>query len=116
LAVSSSTKTAYVAGEGNATVCAFSLTDHKLTAVANVGEDVDVLDVDPSTHRLFVASESGVVSIFDVTDGGLKKLEEGFLAPAAHVVGVERATHLLYFPLKDIAGHAVLRIARYVGR
>ncbi|HQT95043.1 MAG TPA: YncE family protein [Thermoanaerobaculaceae bacterium] len=116
IAVDPSTKMAYVAGEENATVCAFSLADHQVKAVATVGEGVDVLDVDPSTHRLFVASESGVVSVFDVTGGGLKKLEEGFFAPAAHVVGVDRVTHLLYFPLKDVGGHPVLRIARYTGR
>ena len=115
IAVDPSTQTAFVAGEGNASVCAFSLKDHTVKAVASVGEDVDVLDVDPSTHRLFVASESGVVSIFDVTGGRLVKLEEGFFAPAAHVVGVDRETHLLCFPLKDIGGHPVLRIARYTG-
>ena len=32
------------------------------------------------------------------------KLEEGFLASDVHVVSVDRVTHLLYFPLKDIAG------------
>lgn len=116
IAVDPSTQTAFVAGEQNASVCAFSLSDHKVTAVATVGEDVDVLDVDPSTHRLFVASESGVVSIFDVTGGGLKKLEEGFFASNAHVVGVDRVTHLLYFPLQDIGGRPVLRIVRYTGR
>jgi hypothetical protein len=56
-----------------------------------------------------------VVSIFDVAGGGMKKLEEGFFAPNAHVVGVDRTTHLLYFPLKDLAGRPVLRIARYTG-
>ena len=34
----------------------------------------------------------------------------------AHVVGVDRVTHLLYFPLKDVGGRPVLRIARYAGR
>ncbi len=115
VAVDPSTRTVFVAGEGNASVCAFNLSTLEVTAVASVGEDVDVLDVDPSTHRLFVASESGVVSIFDVTGGGLRKLEEGFLAVAAHVVGVDRLTHVLYFPLENIGGRPVLRIARYKG-
>jgi|WetSurMetagenome_2_1015567.scaffolds.fasta_scaffold46697_2 YVTN family beta-propeller protein len=116
IAVDPATRTAFVAGEGNASVGAFSLTDQKVTAVATVGDDVDVLDVDPSTHRLFVASESGVVSIFDVTGGGLKKVEEGLFAPDAHVVGVDRHTHLLYFPLQHIGGLPLLRIVRYTGR
>jgi DNA-binding beta-propeller fold protein YncE len=115
IAVDPSTGTAFVAGEGNGTVCAFSLSRGSLTGVANVGEDVDVLDVDPGRHRLFVASETGVVSIFDVAGGGLRKLAEGFYAASAHVVGVDRTTHLLYFPLQEVEGHPVLRIARYVG-
>ncbi len=115
VAVDPSTATAFVAGEGNATVAAFSLRDHEETALSQVGEGVDVLDVDPGTHRLFVASESGVVSVFDVSGGRLDKLEQGFLAPGAHVVGVDRATHLLYFPLQDLGGGPVLRIARYTG-
>jgi DNA-binding beta-propeller fold protein YncE len=115
IALDASTQTAFVAGEGNSVVGAFSLRDHRLTAVRPVGAEVDVLDVDPSTHRLFVASESGTLSVFDVTGGGLKKLSEGFLAPHAHVVGVDPTTHMLYFPLQDVGGKPVLRIARYTG-
>lgn len=115
VALDPSTATAFVAGEGNATVCAFNLRKHEVTAVSTAGEGVDVLDVDPASHRLFVASESGVVSVFDVRGGGLEKLEQGFFAPAAHVVGVDRVTHLLYFPLENVAGHPILRIARYQG-
>jgi DNA-binding beta-propeller fold protein YncE len=115
IAVDPSTKTAFVAGEGTDKVCAFSLSENKVKAVSPVGQDVDVLDVDPSAHRLYVSSESGVVSIFDVTGGGLKKLAEGFFAPGAHVVGVDPVTHLLYFPLKEVGGRPVLRIVRYTG-
>jgi len=115
IAIDPSTATAFVAGEGNATVSAFSLETHVLTAVATVGEGADVLAVDPGTHRLFVASESGVVSIFDVSGGELRKIEQGFFAPHAHVVGVDPESHLLYFPLQDVGGRPVLRIARYTG-
>ncbi len=115
VAIDSSTATAFVAGEENASVCAFSLREHREKAIASVGEGVDVLDVDPGTHRLYVASESGVVSVFDVTRGGLQKLEQGHFARDAHVVGVDAATHLLYFPLQDVAGRPVLRIVRYRG-
>lgn len=115
IALDPSTRTAFVAGEGNGRVCALALDQGEVRAEAAVGEGVDVLDVDPGTHRLFVASESGVVSVFDVAGGGLRKLAEGFYAPHAHVVGVDPTTHLLYFPLQDVGGHPVLRIARYTG-
>lgn len=115
IAIDPSTRTAFIAGEDNSVVCSFSLTENKLKAVAPVGRDVDVLDVDPGTHRLFVASESGVVSIFNVADGGLMKLAQGYFARDAHVVGVDRVTHLLYFPLEDVGGKPVLRICQYTG-
>jgi DNA-binding beta-propeller fold protein YncE len=116
VALDPSTRTAFVAGEGNDTVCAFDLTRSAVTGVARVGEGVDVLDVDPGTHALFVASESGVVSVFDVAGGALRKTAEAFYAPGAHVVGVDRTTHLVYFPLADLNGHPALRIARVISR
>lgn len=115
IALDPSTQTAFLAGEGNSAVCAFSLKEHKVTAVATVGKGVDVLDVDPATHLLFVASEAGVISIFDGAGGGLRKVFEGFLAPGAHVVGVDPSTHLVYFPLKNVGGRPVLRIMRPIG-
>ncbi len=113
--VDPSTHAVFVAGEGNGTVGSVDLSNARVRALAKVGEGVDVVDVDPENHRLFVTSESGVVSVFDVAGGTLRKLAEGFYAPHAHVVGVDRTTHLLYFPLQDVAGHPVLRIARYTG-
>jgi DNA-binding beta-propeller fold protein YncE len=115
IAVDPSTRTAFVAGEGNAVVCAFSLGENAVKAVAPVGREADVLALDPSTHTLFVASESGVVSIFDVAGGGLEKLAEGFFARDAHVVGVDPVAHLLFFPLENVGGRPVLRIVRYKG-
>jgi DNA-binding beta-propeller fold protein YncE len=110
IAVDPSTRMAYIAGEGSAKVCAFDLRTKQVKAVASVGQDVDVLDVDPATHKLVVASESGIVSIFDVTGGNLKKQAEGFFAPNAHVVGIDPSTHLLYFPLQDVKGRPALRV------
>ena len=37
------------------------------------------------------------------------------LPGGAHIVGMDPVTHLLYFPLEDIAGKPVLRIAWYTG-
>jgi hypothetical protein len=49
----------------------------------------DYASLDSHTHRLFT---------------------EAYLAPSVHVVAVDPATHLAYFPLKDVGGRSVLRV------
>lgn len=65
---------------------------------------------DPGLERLYVASESGVVTVFHLQQRRLRVLGAGFLAYEAHPVAVDPRTHLVYFPLQDVAGRGVLRI------
>ncbi len=69
----------------------------------------DALAFDPGWHRLYVASESGVVSLFD---GHGTKLEPvgDYRAPHAHSIAVDPATHRIYLPLEDVDGTPVLRV------
>ncbi len=69
-----------------------------------------MLAYDQGLHRLYVASESGVVSIFDEKHRTLVPVASAKLAENAHTVAVDQATHRVYFPLQDIDGHPVLRI------
>ena len=66
---------------------------------------------DPGLHRLYVSAESGVITIFDERDRGLQKVGEGLFALNAHSVAVDPRTHRVYFPLQNIDGKAVLRVA-----
>ncbi len=59
---------------------------------------------------LYVAGETGIVSMFQVKEAVVTKIGSGRVGPLAHVVAVDSATHRSYFPLKDIDGHPVLRI------
>jgi hypothetical protein len=70
---------------------------------------VDVLALDPVLHRLYAASESGVVSAYDVGAGALRRIGQAFVAPNAHVVAVDPTTHRVYFPLRDVGGRPVMR-------
>ena len=110
IALDEGTHFAFVAGEGNASVVAFDLRRKTVTARADVGLGVDVLSVDASLHRLYVASESGIVSVFDISGGHLKKLGQDLVGANAHVVFADPRTHLVYFPLRDLGGRPVLRI------
>ena len=100
---------AFVAGEGNATLAVVDLAAGKVLETHAVGDDPDVLAFDPGLGLLYVAAESGSVSVFRQDGKRLSSL--GRLAlPHAHTVSVDPATHLVYLPLEDVGGHPVLRI------
>ena len=100
---------AFVTGEGNALLLVLSLRTMRVTQRLRVGDDPDVLAWDPDWRRLYVASESGVVSIFSATTDSLRALGE-LHAPHAHSVAVDPRTHRVYLPLENVAGRPVLRI------
>ena len=110
-----SRRLAFIACGGNATLVVFDLRTNRVTARFSVGAHPDVLDLDTSLHRLYVAAESGVVAVFAQRARTLRKLGQHFLAPHAHSVAVDPRTHLVYFPLENVRGRPVLRIFRPTG-
>lgn len=102
---------AFAACEDNSKLVVVDLQTKKATATLSVGADPDVLAFDASLQRLYVSAESGVITIFDERERGLQKVGEGLFAPNAHSVAVDRSTHRVYFPLQNINGKPVLRIA-----
>jgi len=102
---------AFVACEENAKLAVFDLDAKKMTAIHSVGADPDVLAFDKAFGRLYVSAESGVISIFDERGKSLVKIGEAFFATNAHSVAVDQRTHRVYFPLQNLGGKPVLRIA-----
>ncbi len=111
LLIDSEHQLAFIACEDNAKLAVFDLEARKMTAIHSVGADPDVLAFDKGLGRLYVSAESGIITIFDVRGQSLKKVGEGFLAPDAHSVAVDSRTHRVYFPLQNVGGKPVLRIA-----
>jgi len=113
---------AFAACEANAKLVVFDLAAQKQIAVYPVGSGPDVLALDSSIGRLYVACESGFVSIFDeqpaakVRSAVLISVASTFYAPKAHSVASDSKTHRIYLPLENIDGHPVLRIAQPPGR
>ena len=85
-----------------------------VTATYPVDDGPDVLAFDPGWHRLYVASESGIVSIFDERGPELQPVGE-YRAPHAHSVAVDPRTHRVYLPLENVDGKPVLRILETAG-
>jgi YVTN family beta-propeller protein len=100
---------AFVSCEENATLLVVDLRTMAVTATAPGGDQPDVLAFDPEWRRLYVASEAGVVSIFDEQDHALRQVGE-YRAPHAHSIAVDPRTHRVYLPLQDVNGKPVLRI------
>jgi len=107
---------AFVACERNARLAVVDLTTLHQQSLAEVGTAPDVLAYDNDLHRLYVAAESGVVTVFDVRASSLVGLGRAKLANHAHSVAVDEATHRVYFPLEDVGGHPVLRVLEPTGR
>jgi len=102
---------AFIACEDNAKLAVFDLEAKKMTALLSVGADPDVLAFDRVFGRLYVSAESGIVSVFDEQDKSLVNAGQGFFAQNAHSVAVDQRTHRVYFPLQNVGGKPVLRIA-----
>lgn len=105
-------RAAFVACEFNARLIVLDLARGKAIAQHAVGEIPDVLAFDPGLRRLYVASESGVVTVFAENARRLRRLGQSLVAPGAHAVAVDPRTHLVYFPLEDVNGRPVLRVMR----
>lgn len=112
LLVDDSARRVFVACDGNARLMTLALPDMKFVQIDTVGEDPDVLALDAERRILYVASESGAVTVFAVITGKLKRLWHGWVGPNAHTVAVDPASGLTYFPLAAVDGHPLLRVMR----
>ena len=100
---------AFVTGEGNAALAVVDLRTMRVTQRLRVGDDPDVLAWDPGWRRLYVASESGVLSSFWAAGDTLLPLGD-LRMPHAHSVSVDPRSHRVYLPLESVAGRPVLRV------
>jgi len=64
---------------------------------------------DPVERLLYVAAESGPLSVFAEDDAGVQLVIRQDVGPNAHSVAVDQQTHHLYVPLANLGGRAVLR-------
>lgn len=99
LALDPPARLAFVACEDNATLLTVDLATWKTAGAAGVGRQPDVLAYDQGAHRLYVAAESGTVSVFDQEGGHLTEVGSGHLADGAHVVVVDPTTHHTFYPI-----------------
>lgn len=112
LYVQPQTQEAFVACENNAKLVTVDLRRRRLVAIDAVGTNPDVLAYDPGLERLYVAAESGIVSVFSTSGARPNKLGQGHLADGAHSVAVDPVTHLVFFPLEHDPNQPGLRVMK----
>jgi DNA-binding beta-propeller fold protein YncE len=101
---------AFIACEDNAKLVVLSLKTMQVVSTHAVGNGPDVLAFDPQLHRLYVASESGILSVFDQRSDRMVKLEDIRVDPSAHTVAVDPQSHQVYLPLEKVGDRPVLRV------
>lgn len=109
-------KSAFVACEGNSMLARVDLGNAHGVVTAPAGDGPDVLSIDPGLGWLYVAAESGELTVFDVGKPGLVEIDRETPGSDAHTVAVDPATHRVFFPLMvGPKGTPVLRIMRPSG-
>jgi DNA-binding beta-propeller fold protein YncE len=109
LLVDTRARLAFVACDHNARLLVVDLDQMRMTATHRVGRSPDVLALDPGLGLLYVAAESGTVTVFAEQGRGLVRRGAGVM-PSAHAVAVDPRTHLVYLPLERQGGRPVLRV------
>jgi DNA-binding beta-propeller fold protein YncE len=92
-------RTMFVGCEGNATMVTVDLAGRRVVDQDAVGETPDVLVYDAGTRRLYVAAESGWVSVFDRRQDATVLLGSAHMADGAHSLALDPVTHHSYFPI-----------------
>jgi len=111
LAIDARRKLLFVADEEKAELFVIELPSMRVLAHHAVGENPDVLAVDPGLGRLYVGCEAGVVNVFEVDGQAVTNLGE-LRIPHAHTVAVDPTTHLVYLPIERLGGRPVLEVYR----
>ncbi|MFJ9371160.1 YncE family protein [Nocardia sp. NPDC101769] len=91
----------FVGCGGNATAVTVDLAKRAVLDHNSVGETPDVLVYDATAQRLYVAAESGWVSVFDRRDGHTTAAGAKQLADGAHTLAVDPNDHHSFFPIPE---------------
>jgi hypothetical protein len=99
LALDPGNQLAFVACDANATLLTVDMTSWQVLGTDPVGQNPDVVAYDPAAHRLYVAAESGTLTVLDLHNRQLSVVGSDHLADDAHVVAVDPGTHHSYYPI-----------------
>lgn len=112
LLIDAKRRLAFIACEGNDRLLVFDLKTAAVVATFPIAGEPDVLAFDNSKGLLYVAGEGGTVTLFSVTDDGVRPAGELQIGMNAHTIAVNPDSHEVYLPLNRPDGKAVLRVMK----
>jgi DNA-binding beta-propeller fold protein YncE len=111
LAVAPGAAMGYIACDGNDILLGVDLEAQRVIFSRPIAHDPDVLAIDSEMKRLYVASESGIMSSFDLANPESPVLLANvFVGEDAHAFAIDPSSHRLYFALPNVNGKTVLRV------
>jgi hypothetical protein len=109
-------QSAFIACESNNVLTRVDLGGAHAVTSAPTGSGPDVLSIDPGLGWLYVAAESGDLTVFDIQKPGVVLIGHDSPGNNSHSVAADAATHRVFFPLvAGPKGTPVLRIMRPSG-
>jgi len=107
---------AFIACEQNNKLARVDLDGDHAISIAPTGDAPDVLSIDPGLGWLYVAAESGDLTVFDIKRPGTALIGHDHPGDHSHTVAADPTSHRVFFPLpKGANGTPVLRIMRPAG-
>ena len=109
-------QSAFIACENNDQLARVDLGGAHAIALGTTGSGPDVLGIDPGLGWLYVAAESGDLTVWDIRQAGVALVGHDQPGGNAHTVAADPATHRVFFPLPSGTGSSpVLRIMKPSG-
>jgi YVTN family beta-propeller protein len=105
-------QSAFIACEDNNKLARVDLGGSNAITLGDTGSGPDVLSIDAPKGWLYVAAESGDLTIWDITQPGVALVGHDQPGANSHTVAADPATHRVFFPLES---GPVLRIMRPSG-
>ena len=104
LTLDSPARLAFIACDINSVLLTVDMATWRVTGTANVGVEPDVLVFDGHDGRLYVASESGWVTVLQRDGRRARVIDFQQLGDDAHSLAVDPATGRSYFPVLNASG------------
>jgi len=111
MALDAQDRRAFLLCAGNDRLAVFDLNTHRSIEYIPLPPGGDDVQFDPGLHRIYVACESGVITVIREFDANhYVKLEDFSVQPGVHPLAVDRETHRVYAPEQEENGKPVSRM------
>ena len=114
MAIDAKNRRAFLLCVGNSVFTVFDLEKHRAIAHIPLPEGADDVKFDPVLRRIYVACESGTITVIQEEDADhFRKLEDFSVQKGVHTLEVDTETHRVYTPEAEENGRPVCRMIVY---